>query len=110
MSGHRDTHFLFLQDVQPKDRLAWQTIQGRWLTYGVKDTAVVDSRTARLISHQKEANVLLITCYPFDAIIPGGPLRYVVTASPRFDQSPYTAASAMAGGGLRGRGMIGSVS
>jgi len=21
-----------------------------------------------------------VTCYPFDAIIPGGPLRYVVTA------------------------------
>jgi hypothetical protein len=23
--------------------------------------------------------VLLVTCYPFDAVMPGGPLRYVVT-------------------------------
>jgi sortase A len=22
----------------------------------------------------------LVTCYPFDAIVPGGPLRYAVTA------------------------------
>ena len=22
----------------------------------------------------------LVTCYPFDAVVPGGPLRYVVTA------------------------------
>ena len=82
LSGHRDTHFSFLRDVQPKDTLAWQTVQGMWLAYAVNATAVVDSRTTRLISHQEEANVLLITCYPFDAILPGGPLRYVVTASP----------------------------
>jgi sortase A len=25
----------------------------------------------------------LVTCYPFDAIVPGGPLRYVVTAVAR---------------------------
>jgi sortase A len=22
----------------------------------------------------------LVTCYPFDALVPGGPLRYIVTA------------------------------
>ena len=82
VSGHRDTHFSFLQDLQRGDTMIVQTIQGAWFTYVVKDTAVVDSRTTRLIRHQEEANVLLITCYPFDAILPGGPLRYVVTASP----------------------------
>jgi hypothetical protein len=25
---------------------------------------------------------VLLTCYPFDAIRPGGPLRYVVSAEP----------------------------
>jgi len=25
----------------------------------------------------------LVTCYPFDAIVPGGPLRYVVFATER---------------------------
>jgi sortase A len=24
--------------------------------------------------------LILVTCYPFDAIVPGGPLRYVVYA------------------------------
>ena len=26
--------------------------------------------------------LLLVTCYPFDALVPGGPLRYVVVADP----------------------------
>jgi len=24
----------------------------------------------------------LVTCYPFDAVVPGGPLRFVVQAEP----------------------------
>jgi sortase A len=29
---------------------------------------------------QDQPGLLLVTCYPFDAINPGGPLRYVVAA------------------------------
>jgi len=28
----------------------------------------------------ERAMLTLITCYPFDAVVPGGPLRYVVRA------------------------------
>lgn len=80
LSGHRDTHFSFLRDVQRRDTMTVQTVKGHWLTYVVEDTAVVDSQTAQLITNQDEANLRLITCYPFDALLPGGPLRYVVTA------------------------------
>ena len=81
LSGHRDTHFSFLQDVWQEDTITVQTIQGTWFTYVVEDITVVDSRTDQLISHQEGDNLLLITCYPFDALLPGGPLRYIVTAS-----------------------------
>ena len=33
-----------------------------------------------MAQHGGEARLTLITCYPFDALRAGGPLRYVVTA------------------------------
>ena len=46
----------------------------------VEATSVVDSRTAVIRSEDHAAGLILMTCYPFDAVVPGGPLRYVVTA------------------------------
>jgi sortase A len=109
LSGHRDTHFSFLRDVQPGEIINLQTVQGDWLRYVVEETAVLDSRTDQLLRYQKEASLLLITCYPFDALLPGGPFRYVVTARA---VAPIvisqTVASAMTGGGAKGRGMMGT--
>jgi hypothetical protein len=31
-------------------------------------------------SEDQSAGLVLMTCYPFDAVRPGGPLRYAVTA------------------------------
>ncbi len=108
LSGHRDTHFSFVQDLQLGDTITVQTIPGDWLAYSVQSTAVLDSRSERLTTNQAEASLLLVTCYPFDALLPGGPLRFVVTARPRVPiVIPQTAASERAGGGSSGRGMLG---
>jgi len=32
--------------------------------------------------------LVLMTCYPFDALVAGGPLRYVVTAHTSAQQGP----------------------
>jgi hypothetical protein len=37
------------------------------------------------MAHGTKEKLTLITCYPFDAILPGGPLRYVVEAMPDND-------------------------
>jgi sortase A len=42
--------------------------------------SVVDSRTAVIRNEDRAAGLILMTCYPFHAVVPGGPLRYVVTA------------------------------
>ncbi len=111
LSGHRDTHFSFLRDVQRGDAMTVQTVQGDWLKYVVEETAVLDSRTDQLLRYPEEASLLLITCYPFDALLPGGPFRYVVKARAVAPLViPQTAASAMTGDGSRRRGMIGSSS
>ncbi|HEY4210143.1 MAG TPA: hypothetical protein VGM84_01570 [Steroidobacteraceae bacterium] len=41
---------------------------------------VVDSRQTRLQLGSNTPRLMLVTCYPFDAVVPGGPLRYVIVA------------------------------
>ena len=41
---------------------------------------MVDSRQTRLAHHDDVEALILTTCFPFDAILPGGPLRYLVKA------------------------------
>jgi sortase A len=81
LTGHRDTHFRFLERLQPGETIRLQQSSGRWLQFTVRDRQVVDSRSAWIRSDDDERHVVLITCYPFDAIVPGGPLRYVVSAT-----------------------------
>jgi sortase A len=51
------------------------------MVFRVREAVVVDFRTASIVSDDTPALVLL-TCYPFDAVAPGGPMRYVVAAAP----------------------------
>ncbi|MEO8325432.1 MAG: sortase, partial [Nitrospirota bacterium] len=80
MSGHRDTHFQFLQYLLKDDLIYLEWPNGDRTAYTVQALTVVDSRHTRLASDADAETLLLTTCFPFDAIIPGGPLRYVVRA------------------------------
>jgi len=81
ISGHRDTHFAWLRKLTVNDRLRVVTRNGS-RDYRVVDTTVVDSREQRIEVSQAGSELLLVTCWPFDAVAAGGPLRYVVTALP----------------------------
>jgi sortase A len=81
ISGHRDTHFSFLEKVQKGDLLQVSTTgTSRW--FEVRAVDIVDSRFEELVIEPGMARVSLVTCYPFDSLVTGGPLRYVVTALP----------------------------
>jgi sortase A len=80
ISGHRDTHFKILKDTEIGDSIEVVTTQGETVNYKVKIIEIVDSRVATIKTEQSEQTLVLVTCYPFDAIVAGGPLRYVVTA------------------------------
>src|SRR5437773_12202841 len=45
----------------------------------VRDIAIVDARELAMPRDTEYPTLTLVTCYPFDALVPGGPLRYVVT-------------------------------
>jgi sortase A len=78
--GHRDTHFAVLRQLLPGDRLVVERPDGGRLAYRVVDTAIVDERDGRPLAPTARPTLTLVTCWPFDAIVPGGPLRYVVRA------------------------------
>ena len=87
ISGHRDTHFRFLHELRPGDRLRVQGRRdSRW--FEVTTLEVVDSRARELVIEPGVERLSLVTCYPFDAPLAGGPLRYVVTALPVSPRSP----------------------
>ena len=81
ISGHRDTHFAFLQELRNDDLVTLALPDGRQLTYRVAQLAVRDHRAGWALQGD-DPELTLITCYPFDALPPGGPLRYLVSAYP----------------------------
>lgn len=81
IAGHRDTHFAFLEAIATGDRLILHRPNGQRLRYRVTAREVVDSRDYRLAVSGEE-RLTLVTCYPFDAVEAGGPMRLVVVAEP----------------------------
>jgi sortase A len=81
ISGHRDTHFSFLRHLQPGQMVELQTPSGK-RRYRISGSQVVDVNTTRINVGSGINQLLLVTCYPFDAVVAGGPLRYVATAVP----------------------------
>ena len=81
INGHRDTHFRFLQELSIGDRLRLSDRQGDRV-YTVGDLEVVDSHRYEMVVDGAAERLRLVTCYPFDNPVAGGPLRYVVTAYP----------------------------
>lgn len=81
IAGHRDTHFLFLEEIQQGDVIEVQSTSGLVYKYRVDHMDIVDSTKQQVHLQQQKAELVLITCYPFHALNAGGPLRYVVHAS-----------------------------
>ena len=80
LAGHRDTHFRFLAELERGDELVLETPRGVRRLYRVASADVVHERTRWPVEPTSEPTLTLVTCWPFDALVPGGPWRYVVRA------------------------------
>lgn len=80
IAAHRDTHFRFLQHATLGEEILLQTTDGREFRYRLTETRVLDSRRERILIEADRPLLTLLTCYPFDAVLPGGPLRFVAIA------------------------------
>lgn len=82
ISAHRDTHFSFLRKLKQGDQLVITSPGHRQQRLTVESTQVIDQDQAYFLEQHSVARLYLVTCYPFDAIQPGGNLRYIVSAEP----------------------------
>jgi sortase A len=80
VSGHRDTHFARLRDLEVSDEIVVERPDGTRIHYRVEDLRVADSRNDHLRDPGIGRSLALVTCWPFDALTTGGPLRFVATA------------------------------
>jgi sortase A len=80
IGGHRDTHLAFLRDLEPGVEIVVERPDGARRRYGVDEARVLDKRDVWVLENEGPTRLTLVTCYPFDALRAGGPLRYVVTA------------------------------
>ncbi|MEM9173462.1 MAG: class GN sortase [Pseudomonadota bacterium] len=83
IAGHRDSHFSFLQNLKIGDALIIDRRDGERIVFDITSLDIVDSRDATLRLDADGAVMTLVTCYPFNAVRPGGSKRYVVTAHRR---------------------------
>ncbi|NNJ91783.1 MAG: class GN sortase [Gammaproteobacteria bacterium] len=81
ISGHRDTHFSFLQYLQKGQSIQIET-PGKQFRYQVTGSQIVDATQTGVDVAAAVDHLILVTCYPFNSPLAGGTLRYVVTAKP----------------------------
>jgi len=81
LTGHRDTHFAFLEKLQPGDALVVELPSGKAFRYTVTTTMVLDENDVEVMGECPGRLLTLLTCYPFHALVPGGPGRYAVVAT-----------------------------
>lgn len=78
LTGHRDTFFRSLRQVQQGDVITFETMGGQY-QYTVESSAIVSPAATEVLQSSAGQELTLITCYPFYFIGPA-PERFVVRA------------------------------
>jgi sortase A len=79
-SAHRDTHFRFLKDVAIGDEIAITRSDGKVFRYRADASSVVRFDAPGIDPLSNATELVLSTCWPFDATMPG-PMRYLLHAT-----------------------------
>lgn len=79
ISGHRDTHFAILEQLQVGDVVLTSTSADS-SRYQVQEIRIAHEDQIELTENTNQNLLTLITCYPFDSVAPNPTLRFVVRA------------------------------
>ncbi|MDT0633949.1 class GN sortase [Spectribacter hydrogenoxidans] len=77
LTAHRDTHFRFLRNLEPGDRISLETRRDGFTEYEVVGTEVVRWDAFSIRQAAGESRLALVTCFPFGNQAPT-PRRYLV--------------------------------
>src|ERR1700761_4930622 len=90
-SAHRDTHFRFLKDVVAGDEIDVTRRDGQTFRYRVDGASIVRFDASGIDPNGGGYELVLSTCWPFDAITSGLD-RYIVHATMIASKTPLSAA------------------
>ncbi len=79
-AAHRDTHFRFLRDVRIGDEIDITNSDGKVFRYRADASRVVRFDASGIDPATSGRELVLSTCWPFDAVTPG-PERYILHAT-----------------------------
>lgn len=79
-AAHRDTHFRFLRNVAIGDIIDVTRRDGRHFSYRADSSAVVRFDASGIDATTQGFELVLATCWPFDAVT-SGPERYILHAT-----------------------------
>lgn len=80
IGGHRDTHLRFLQTMKTGDIVSLETADKQVRQYILESAQIIDTDKQDFYVDAKTPGLLLVTCYPFDALTAGGPMRFIAFA------------------------------
>ena len=87
LSSHRDSHGIYIKQLQKGDIIKIQDRFQQWHSYTIEEFSILNVKTDTISTTNAKEVLLIITCYPFNALTSGTPLRYVVSASQNLDNS-----------------------
>jgi len=80
LSSHRDSHGIYIKQLQKGDTIKLQDRFQHWHSYTIEDFSILNVKTDTISTTNAKEVLLIITCYPFNALTSRTPLRYVVSA------------------------------
>lgn len=89
LSGHRDTHFRFLEHQNINDVISVQAKDGTWSHYIITDQLVRSVNDGPWHINNELDQLHLVTCYPFNSPLPGGDLRHITIAERQSDPREF---------------------
>ena len=95
IAAHRDKFFAPLRGIRPNDIITVRTMDGSF-NYAVNSTEVVTPSDVRVLHQTSDAELTLVTCYPFRYKGPS-PKRFIVHATRITDGAPSTLGSSIVG-------------
>ena len=93
IAAHRDKFFAPLREIRPNDIITVRTLDGSF-AYAVNRTEVVVPSDVRVLQQTTDAELTLVTCYPFRYKGPS-PKRFIVHATRITDGDPSNLVSTM---------------
>ena len=78
ISSHRDSHGYYIRDLRINDFVILEDKENNKYTYKVKNFKIINVEDKDLQFNKMNNQLLLITCYPFNSLVAGTKLRYIV--------------------------------